>query len=469
VTLSGAASGTTTANGSGSYTFTGLANGVYAVTPSNAGYNFSPTTQAVTVSNANVSGVNFTASTAAATYTVSGNISPASLGAGVAVLLSGAGSGSTTTDGSGNYSFSGLGNGSYTVTPSSTNATFSPLSQTVTVSSGNVGGVNFTATGTAGQLSSAWTVLKRPGDGSNSEQENYQAGNVNIVGGQLVLTEQQGTNVATGQYFQNDTPSGNFISCTGGGSNSYTCTSQYSSGAVIWSSFNTQYGDIQVSMKMSQGWPAIWMLGSNCQKTFVTTPDNTGACNWDATGSGEIDIAEGHSMSQGSGSVWGNVYETGVNNPSCQFSGISDPTQNYHVYELNWTSNSMTWLVDGGVQCSASVQVPDHMFLIINEAIGGIEGGNPQGYSYPNSGYVQWVKVCSSTCSNGTTGASASNGTFWDDFSGTSSVSQLLNPQDNMALSKPANELTHTAASGQVKSGPGAPPADTSPMPVAKK
>jgi hypothetical protein len=61
VTLSGAASATTTTSSSGSYTFTGLANGIYTVTPSNTGYTFNPTSQNVTISGSNVTGVNFTA------------------------------------------------------------------------------------------------------------------------------------------------------------------------------------------------------------------------------------------------------------------------------------------------------------------------------------------------------------------------------------------------------------------------
>ena len=61
VTLSGTASATTTADSSGAYTFTGLASGSYAVTPSNAGYTFTPANQNVTVSTTNVTGVNFTA------------------------------------------------------------------------------------------------------------------------------------------------------------------------------------------------------------------------------------------------------------------------------------------------------------------------------------------------------------------------------------------------------------------------
>lgn len=61
VSLSGASSASTTADGSGNYTFTGLPDGAYAVTPSKSGFAFNPTSQSATVSGANVTGVNFTA------------------------------------------------------------------------------------------------------------------------------------------------------------------------------------------------------------------------------------------------------------------------------------------------------------------------------------------------------------------------------------------------------------------------
>jgi carboxypeptidase family protein len=69
VALSGPAAATTTTNASGNYTFAGLANGTYTVTPSNTGYTFSPVNQSVTVNGANQTGVNFTA-TALQTHTV---------------------------------------------------------------------------------------------------------------------------------------------------------------------------------------------------------------------------------------------------------------------------------------------------------------------------------------------------------------------------------------------------------------
>jgi hypothetical protein len=146
VTLSGTASATATANSSGSYTFTGLANGTYAITPSHTGYTFSPTSQAATVSGANVTGINFTDTPQSATYALSGTISPAAGGSGATVTLSGAAGAMTVTNASGSYSFSGLANGTYTVTPSNTGYTFSPASMNLTINAANVPGVNFTAT-----------------------------------------------------------------------------------------------------------------------------------------------------------------------------------------------------------------------------------------------------------------------------------------------------------------------------------
>ena len=147
VTLGGAGSATTTANSAGNYSFTGLANGAYTVTPSKTGFTFTPASSPVTVSGANVAGVNFTATAVSpTTYSISGTITPAANGSGATVTLGGASSATTTADSAGNYSFTGLANGAYTVTPSKSGFTFTPASSPVTVSGANVAGVNFTAT-----------------------------------------------------------------------------------------------------------------------------------------------------------------------------------------------------------------------------------------------------------------------------------------------------------------------------------
>jgi hypothetical protein len=145
VTLSGAANATATANSSGNFTFGGLANGTYTITPSRAGYTYSPTSLNVTVSGASITtGLSFTASSL--TFSVAGTISPATTGSGATVTLSGAAAASTSADGSGNYTFTGLANGTYAVTPSRTGYTFNPSTQPATVSGVDVTGVNFTAT-----------------------------------------------------------------------------------------------------------------------------------------------------------------------------------------------------------------------------------------------------------------------------------------------------------------------------------
>jgi len=95
VTLSGAGSAATTADASGNYTFAGLPNGSYTVTPSKSGYTFTPPSQLVTVNGASLTGISFTAQAVQTTWSISGTISPSLGGSGATVSLSGAVSAST--------------------------------------------------------------------------------------------------------------------------------------------------------------------------------------------------------------------------------------------------------------------------------------------------------------------------------------------------------------------------------------
>ncbi len=147
IALSGAASRATTTDSSGNYSFTGLANGTYTVTPSIAGYSFSPASISVTVSGGSQTGKNFTAT--ALTYGISGAVSGSVL-SGVTVTMSGSASRTTTTDASGNFAFTGLTNGSYGVAPSLTGYSFSPTSRVATVNGADVTAVNFVASGIVG-------------------------------------------------------------------------------------------------------------------------------------------------------------------------------------------------------------------------------------------------------------------------------------------------------------------------------
>jgi hypothetical protein len=59
LTLSGVASGLTTADSAGNYSFSTLKNGLYVVAPSQSGYTFTPSTASVSINSASVTGVNF--------------------------------------------------------------------------------------------------------------------------------------------------------------------------------------------------------------------------------------------------------------------------------------------------------------------------------------------------------------------------------------------------------------------------
>jgi len=195
LTLSGAASAATTADSSGSYTFTGLANGTYAIIPSHTGYTFSPTSQSATVSGANVTAINFTDTPQSATYSISGTISPAAGGSGATVILSGAAGATTLTNASGSYSFSALTNGTYTVTPSNTGYMFSPASMNVTINAGNAPGVNFTATvQSAHSVALSWIASTSTVAGYNVYRSTvsgtqYAKVNSSLVVGSLAYTD----------------------------------------------------------------------------------------------------------------------------------------------------------------------------------------------------------------------------------------------------------------------------------------
>lgn len=61
VTLSGSGSTTATTDNSGNFSFSGIQNGSYTLTPTKTGYTFTPASQTVTVNGANLTGKNFTA------------------------------------------------------------------------------------------------------------------------------------------------------------------------------------------------------------------------------------------------------------------------------------------------------------------------------------------------------------------------------------------------------------------------
>ncbi len=157
VNISGAASGSASSNGAGTYAFTGLSNGSYTVTPVSTAYTFTPVNRSVTVNGSNVVRQDFVATAVggggggSGTFSISGRVVKSFNGLvsplpGVTMTLSGAAIGTTTTNTTGNYTFTGLPKGSYTVKPTFTGYAFTPSSKAVTIGTSNVFNVNFTGT-----------------------------------------------------------------------------------------------------------------------------------------------------------------------------------------------------------------------------------------------------------------------------------------------------------------------------------
>jgi hypothetical protein len=78
--------------------------------------------------------------------------------AGSTVNYSGAAAGSVTADGAGLFTISGLANGVYQVAPATLGFVAVPIHQIVTISGGNVSGINFTATAVYSEKDSRTSV-----------------------------------------------------------------------------------------------------------------------------------------------------------------------------------------------------------------------------------------------------------------------------------------------------------------------
>jgi hypothetical protein len=127
VKLTGARALTRTTDSSGAFSFTGLPTGNYRVTPTKLGYLFTPANRSYTALSADQTTANFTAT--ARTFTITAKATSAGLGlAGVTMRLTGSRTLTCTTSVGGTCLFANLpAGGSYTVTPSRTGFTFTPV------------------------------------------------------------------------------------------------------------------------------------------------------------------------------------------------------------------------------------------------------------------------------------------------------------------------------------------------------
>ena len=151
------------------------------------------------------------------------------------------------------------------------------------------------------------------------------------------------------------------------------------------------YGKIEVRAKLPIGggtWPAIWMLGADFQ-----------TIGWPACG--EMDMMEHVGNNPGliqaavhSPSSFGDTQNKGATTVN----GVSD---DFHIYELEWTENALKFGVDGnnyytyepGVKDANTYPFNKDFFLILNVAIGGALGGEIDSAFSEGTMEVDYVRV----------------------------------------------------------------------------
>jgi len=172
---------------------------------------------------------------------------------------------------------------------------------------------------------------------------------------------------------------------------------EYASARIITKGkFEQLYGKFEARIKIPRGqgmWSAFWMLGGNI--------DEVGWANC-----GEIDIMEniGREPSTVHGTIHGPGYSGG--------SGIGAPfslrnnaafADDFHVYALEWSKNQISFIVDGTTYKTITPKdLPKDtkwihnqpFFMILNFALGGKWGGNPDSTSeFPQTMLVDYVRV----------------------------------------------------------------------------
>lgn len=136
-------------------------------------------------------------------------------------------------------------------------------------------------------------------------------------------------------------------------------TKQYTS-ARLNSKFAFKYGRVEVRAKLPTGagtWPAIWTLGKNIIEPGAYWSSTHGTVNWPACG--EIDIMEHWGNNQ-------NYVQSAMHTPS-SFGGtvniggqtVATASSQFHIYTLEWTSEKMTFSVDGVVHYVYNPPVKD--------------------------------------------------------------------------------------------------------------
>jgi hypothetical protein len=219
-------------------------------------------------------------------------------------------------------------------------------------------------------LSSAWTIVKRHGEYAQDESECNVPEAVRVADHMLTITTT--AHSATCGDFNLD-----------GSVRHSPAEWPYTTGDVQWTSFAFTYGTITYRAKFppqdTGTWPAIWLLGSNCQATNIVTADTDySACPaLQAPGYVEIDLTECL------GTSWCQLALAQPSSfPTCGYPLDSD----WHTFTVRWTASAISVSVDGrttacGFSAADGYIIPSTpMFLLIQTQT---QSGRPHDSNLP--------------------------------------------------------------------------------------
>jgi beta-glucanase (GH16 family) len=173
-------------------------------------------------------------------------------------------------------------------------------------------------------------------------------------------------------------------------------TIDYTSACLITRGLNSwQYGRFEMRAKIdiSEGlWPAFWTLGVEG--------------SWPANG--EIDIMEYYQ-----GKILANIASTAKNRKTKWFSqtkavgelGGKAWAKKFHIWRMDWDEQSISLFVDDVLLNKTLLADLDNddrkgthpfkqkHYVLLNLAIGGMNGGDPNGTKFPNRFEIDYVRV----------------------------------------------------------------------------
>lgn len=218
------------------------------------------------------------------------------------------------------------------------------------------------------------TNVGLPSGWGNNELQYYQADNVQVSNGMLVITAREESV---------------------GGKN-YTSARITTQDRVAF-----RFGRVEARIRLPGGqgtWPAFWMLSQD-----------SAYGSWAATG--EIDVLEATNLGVGGkNSIIGTLHYGGEapNNTftSNEYFVPADATAIFHDYAIEWDPTEIRWYVDGVLYAmqnswfSAAADYPapfDQAFhILLNVAVGGNLPGAPDASTqFPVTMEVDWVKIYS--------------------------------------------------------------------------